>query len=152
MNKTLGAHDKCFCGEPVVCVEKEYQGAKRLSWINESNSESHYSRNDDGTFNCNTTIIEDPKNKRIDTSGSGSPTPTVQQQTASSTVGTPQNSIALDFEKIYRSGIPIAERIATEAILFGQPQTPHDVSVVVQCIMKAYIQYYIAMDAAARRR
>lgn len=148
MNKVEGAKETCFCGSPVVCVKISYQGKDSLQWQN-LDGKAHYNpRNADGTYPpCNSTVV------KPDTSGSGSPPPTVKQQTEASTIPpTQSNSIESDFERIYRNSIPTAERIAKEAILFGQPQTLHDISVVVQCIMKAYIQYYIAMDAAARRR
>lgn len=152
MNKVEGAKETCFCGSPVVCVKISYQGKDSLQWQN-LDGKAHYNpRNADGTYPpCNSTV--EKKEQNLTTAVSNSP----QSSTAAPTsqiVNPPntENIILADFEKIYRSGIPTAERIAKEAILFGQPQTLHDISVVVQCIMKAYIQYYIAMDAAARRR
>jgi len=147
MPKSEGAHNKCFCGEPIVCVKKTYQGEERLSWVNESNDESHFSRNDDGTFNCNTTVIEDPKNKKLDTSGSGNPSATVQQQAASSTVvQTGTNSILSDTELIYRSLIPVAERIVVEGLYFGRKDiTQHDKDVSTQCVLKSLTFIYLAL-------
>jgi len=138
MNKVEGAKETCFCGSPVVCVKISYQGNESLQWQN-ADGKAHYNpRNDDGTFPpCNSTVP-----KKDTTKAAATDTKIVQPGTLDKV--NVESSIALDFEKIYRSGIPIAERIAREAILFGQPQTDKEVSVVVQCVMKAYIQYWIA--------
>lgn len=132
LNKVEGAHEKCFCGTPIQCVKITYQGEDKLQWQNQDGSGAHFNPpGEDGKFTCNSTVkSEEPKSE--------SPAGTITPQKA------PENSILNDFEKIYRSGIPTAERIAREAILFGQPFNDKDVSVTTQCVMKSLIQYWIA--------
>lgn len=135
MNKVLGAHDKCFCGTPVTCVEKEYQGNKRLSWVNEDGT-SHYNRAEDGSFSCNSTVIEDPKNKRMETS------PTTNNNTLIPPKDIP--AVVRGFDDIYKLGIGKCEEIARRT----PAKEEKDYCVRAHGLFHDFLKYYIHCQEA----
>lgn len=148
MNKVEGATDKCHCGATVKCVKISFKGEDKLQWQNLDGT-AHYSPpGEDGKFPPCPDKIEDPKNQRIDTGGSGQPAGEVQPSTSATTSSSlPQpkagDYIIKDFFAIYRTGYLEAEKFVKETIYFGKNPTEAEVRIAAQCIMKSLIHYFL---------